>query len=144
MEKLLTPETLTDGGNLPEQWKRYKRTFEQFLIATSRVDMPDRVKIVLLLRTIGQRGNYVFDSFTWNADADITNYETVIDKFNSFCAPRINVVATTHKRATMKQGRVTIDDYVTALYKIARYCTLGGRDQDKRMTIQALLLGIEN
>ena len=144
METLLAPEPLTDGGNLPDQWKRYKRTFEQFLIATSRADTPDRVKIALLLRTIGQKGNDVFDSFTWNADADRNNYEIVIEKFNSFCAPRIRVPAMTHKLLIMKQGHITTHEYVTALHKIARDCNLGGRDQYERILIQALLLGIEN
>ena len=27
VDKLLAPEPLTDGGNLPEKWKRFKRTF---------------------------------------------------------------------------------------------------------------------
>ena len=54
-------ERLTEGGNLPEQLKRYKRTFEQFLIAISRADTLDRVNIAQFLRTIGQRGNDVFD-----------------------------------------------------------------------------------
>ena len=56
----------------------------------------------------------------------------------------MNVVAMTHKLLTMKQGQVTINEYVTALYKIARDCNLGGRDQYERMIIQVLLLGIEN
>ena len=38
-----------------------------------------------------------------------------------------------------------IDDYVTALHNCARDCNnLGGREQYERMTIQALLLDIEN
>ena len=55
MNKLLAPEPLTSGGYLLEQWKRFLRTFEQFLVATGRADKPDPVKIALLLRTIGQR-----------------------------------------------------------------------------------------
>ena len=71
MDKLLAPEPLTSGGNLPEQWKRFLRTFEQFLVATGRADKPDPVKIALLLRTIGQRGNDIFDAFTWDADRQL-------------------------------------------------------------------------
>ena len=50
----------------------------------------------------------------------------------------------THKLLTMKQGQMTIDEYVTALQKIAIDCNLGGRDQYERMIIQLLLLGLEN
>ena len=58
------------------------RTFEQFLVAKGRADKPDPVKIALLLRTIGQRGNDIFDAFTWDADADRQVYQTVVDKYN--------------------------------------------------------------
>ena len=94
----------TSGGNLPEQWKRFLRTFEQCLVATGRADKPDPVKMALLLRTIGQRGNDMFDASTWDADADRQVYQTVVDKYNSFKAPRVNVVAMTHKLLTKKQG----------------------------------------
>ena len=144
MDKLLAPEPLTSGRNLPEQWKRFLRTFEQFLVATGGADKPDPVKIALLLRTIGQRGNDIFDAFTWDADADRQVYQTVVDKYNSFCAPRVNVVAMTHKLLTKKQGQLTIDEYVAALHNVARDCNLGGREQYERMVIQALLLGIED
>ena len=50
----------------------------------------------------------------------------------------------TRKLLTMKPGQMTIDEYVSALHRIARDCNLGGRDQYERMIIQALLLGIEN
>ena len=71
-------------------------------------------------------------------------YDTVIDKFNWFCTPCINVIAMTHKLLTMKHGQMTVDEYVTALHNVARYCNLVGRDQYERMIIQALLFGIEN
>ena len=78
MDKLLAPEprALTEGGNLPEQWKRFKRTFVQFLVATGRVDKTDSVKIALFLRTIGQRGNDIYESFTWETDADKENNDS--------------------------------------------------------------------
>ena len=78
MDKLLAPEplALTEGGNLPEQWKRFKRTFVQFLVATGRVDKTDPVKIALFLRRIGHLGNYIYESFTWETDADKDKYDS--------------------------------------------------------------------
>ena len=136
---------MTEVGNLPDIWKRYKRTFEQFLVSTSKADKPHGVKVALLVPIIGQRGNDVIDSLTWNADADRDKYDTVIDEFYSFCAPRIHVAAMTPKLLTVKRGQMERDDYVTALHNCASDCNnLGGREQYERMTIQALLLDIEN
>ena len=47
MDKLLAPKALTEGENVPKQWKRFKRTFLQFLVATGGVDKTDPVKIHL-------------------------------------------------------------------------------------------------
>ena len=68
----------------------------------------------------------------------------VVENFDQYCAPRVNVVALTHKLLTMKQGQMSVDEYVTALHNVARDCNLGSKEQYDRMMIQALLLGVES
>ena len=68
----------------------------------------------------------------------------MIETFDQLCAPRVNVVALTHKLLTMKQGQMYVDEYVTALHNVARVCNLGSKEQYDRMLIQALLLGVES
>ena len=109
-------------------------------MCTGRADKPDPGKSALFIRTIGQQGNDVSDAFSLNSEADEQKYDIVTAKFSSFYAPRVNVVAMTHKLLTRKQGQ--IDKYVTALNNVARYCNFGGRDQYEIMIIQAFLLGI--
>ena len=83
----------------------------------------------------------IYDSFT---EAEQQIYHKVDEQFDTFCAPITNVVTMAHKLLTLKQGRMSIDEYITALHKLARDCNLGNRDQYERMAIQALLLGIES
>ena len=142
MEKLLCPDPLTDGADLPEQWKRYKRNFTLFLTAAEKTDADDAVKVAYLLRTIGARGVDIYDSFTWTNAADKNVYATVLDKFEEFCAPRVNTVALTHKLLTTRQGRMTIDEYVTELHNIARNCDF--QTMYERMVLQALILEVES
>lgn len=142
MEQLLVPQPLVDGAELPEQWKRFKRDFELFLIACEKGDAADGVKVALLLRTVGSRGNDIYDSFRWAQAADKTVYATVLTKFAEFCAPRVNTVAMTHKLLTTKQGRLTIDEFVTELHNIARSCDFD--QMYDRMVLQALILGVES
>ena len=73
-------------------------------MATGRVDKTDPVKIALLLRTIGQRGNDIYESFTWETDADKDKYDKVVENFDQFCAPRVNVVALTHKSSATDES----------------------------------------
>jgi len=85
MEKLIAPETLTKGGNLPEQWKRYLRTFKKLLMATGRADKPGPIVITLLLRTIGGRGSGVLCLVCSRGrpDPGKRKYDAVIAKLNS-------------------------------------------------------------
>ena len=114
--------------------------------SSGRVDKTDPVKMALLLRTIGKHGNDIYESFTWEAEAeaDKDKYDKVVENFDKSCAPRVNVVALTHKLLTMKQGQTTVDEYVTALHNVARDCSLGSKEQYDRMVIQTLLLGVES
>lgn len=142
MESLLSPDPLVDGADLPEQWKRYIRDFDLFLEAVEKANASGAVKVALLLRTVGARGNDIYSSFKWENDADKKDYDKVKEKFQSFCAPRVNTVAMTHKLLTTKQGRMTIDEYVTELHNIARQCDF--KDMYDRMVLQALILGVES
>ena len=57
----------------------------------------------------------------------------------------VNVVALTHDKVLMmKQGQMSVDEYVTALHNVARDCNLGSKEQYDRMVSQALLLGVES
>ena len=142
MEKFLAPAPLTEVANLPEQWKRYIKTFGQFLRATEKANCDDGVKVALLLRTIGDRGNDIYDSFTYAAGESDQNYANVLAKFESFCKPRTNTVVMRHQLLTLKQGHMSIDEFLTALHKIARDCDLG--DMYNALVLQALLLGTES
>ena len=86
----------------------------------------------------------IYDSYTWATKAEQEIYHKVDEQFDTFCAPITNVATMAHKLLTLKQGRMSIDEYITALHKLARDCNLGNRDQYERMAIQALLLGLES
>ena len=142
MESLLAPTPITEGGNLPEQWKRFKTDFELFLQATGKNDEAGLMKVAILRRTIGPRGSLIFESFKWDEDGDQVKYDKVIEKFEAFCKVRVSTYAQTHKLLTMKQGPLSIDEYITSLHTVARDCDL--KVQYDRFVLQALLLGIES
>ena len=101
----------------------------------------------MLLRTIGDKGNDIYDSFTYAAGESDQNYANVLAKFESFCKPcsgdetsTVNVMR--HQLLTLKQGHMSIDEFLTALHKIARDCDLG--DMYDALVLQALLLCTES
>ena len=142
MEQLLAPKPIADGQNLPDEWKNFKRDFELFLLATDKDDANDKVKTALLLRTIGRRGNLIYESFAWKEDENKQSYDQVIKKFDDYCKPRVNVIAKTHTLLTCKQGNRSVDEFITELHTIAALCDL--QTMYDRMVLHALVLGIED
>ena len=61
------------------------------------------MKIALLLRTIGQCGNDIYESFTLDTDAHKDKCDKVVEHFDQFCAPRVNVVALTRTLLTINK-----------------------------------------
>ena len=66
----------------------------------------------------------------------------MLAKFDDYCAPRVNTVALTHKLLTTRQGKLSINEYVTELHNIARDCNFDAMYD--RMVLQALILGVES
>ena len=141
MDRYLLPEPIPATGNLPEQWARFKKQFEQFLDASEKAGVSDKAKIAILLRTIGDKGNDIFENFAFEANEQPT-FDDVVAKFEQFCKPRISVFAARHQFLTMKQNNLTIDEFLTALKKQVRDCAFGDLKDD--MVLHALTLGLDN
>ena len=140
MEKYIIPEQLPLAGNLPEKWARFKKQFKQFLDASEKSEASDKAKIAMLLRSIGDKGNDIFDNFSFEADAQPT-FVDVLEKFDQFCKPRVSVFTARHQFLTMKQNTRSIDEFLTALKKKVRECTFGDLTDD--MVLHALTMGLD-
>ena len=103
MDRYLLPDPLPAAGNLPEQWGRFKKQFEQFLDASEKSGVSDNAKIAILLRTIGDKGNDIYEKFVFEANEQPT-FDDVLAKYEQFCKPRISVFAARHQFLTMKQN----------------------------------------
>ena len=74
---------LDSNENISEAWKRWKKEFQFFLVATETDKKDDKVKTSTLLTCIGQRSREVYYNFTFDDPADAMKYKTVIEKFAS-------------------------------------------------------------
>ena len=98
-------------------------------------------KIAILLRTIGDKWNDIYEKFVFEANEQPT-FDDVLAKFEQFWKPRISVFAARHQFLTMKQNNLTFDEFLTALKKQVRDCAFGELKDD--MVLHALTLGLEN
>jgi len=54
---VLAPKPIQNSSDLSKQWTRFKEDFELFLTAAAKRNSGDKVKLAIMLRCIGSRGN---------------------------------------------------------------------------------------
>jgi len=139
-QDFLMPKRLQDGAELSTQWSCFKEEFHHYLIASEKSDKEDKIKIAILLRTIGPRGVDIFKSFEFGEGESKDVNKDVLRRFDNFCKKTSNKIIKRHQLLSTKQECLSINEYVTNLHRIARECDLGDMYNDFFM--QALLLGI--
>jgi len=135
------PEPLKDG-NLGESWERFKREFQQFLVATERDASDTKIKTAILLRVIGSRGNDIYENFNFDEATDKTDFAKVIAKFEEFCKPRNEKFISRHRLLNMRQDGLAVDQYETKLRSQARVCEFGQLTDD--LTCHAFVEGVDD
>lgn len=83
--------TLVMDGNLAENWRRFDRNFQNFLIAAGLERRTDKMKIATFLNAIGEEALEVFDTFALTVEQRQI-YAEVIKAFEEFCKPKTNEV----------------------------------------------------
>ncbi|XP_077504887.1 uncharacterized protein LOC144114796 [Amblyomma americanum] len=88
MDLLKPPEPLQLSGNLSQNWKRFKQKLELFIKATTPKDDPrsGAAKASLLLSVAGDEALDVFNTFTFGEQEDKEDYDTLVQKFEAYCA----------------------------------------------------------
>ena len=74
-----------------EKWKRFKRAWSSYTLATELNDKTEKVQVATLLTVIGEEAREVFATFTWDTVGDESKIQQVLTKFERYCQPRRNV-----------------------------------------------------
>ena len=104
-----------------EKWKRFKRAWTNYSLATGLDKKDEVVQVATLLTVIGEEAREVFSTFgDWTAEGDAAKIKPVLAKFDSYCEPRKNVPFERYRfnRRVQETGE-TYDQYRTSLRKLA-------------------------
>ena len=106
------------------QWKRFKRAWTSYSLATELDAKAEKVQVATLLTVIGEEAREVFATFTWETEGDDAKIKKVIAKIVEYCQPRHNVPFERYRfnRRTQEPGE-SYDHYRTALLKLAEGCS---------------------
>ncbi len=113
------------GSNVQE-WKRFKRAWKNFEIASKLQDETPQYKCAVFQSCIGEEAAELIDGFIFKEDEDEDNIDDVINKFNEFFVGETNEVyeAYIFNRREQDSSEST-EMYVAELRKLAKTCNYG-------------------
>ena len=107
-----------------EKWKRFKRAWNSYSLATGLDAKTEKVQVATLLTVIGEEAREVFATFTWEEAEDNSKINKVLTKFEQYCQPRRNVPFERYRfNRRMQEPGESYDQYRTALLKLAEGCS---------------------
>lgn len=104
------------NGNLAANWKRFKKVWNNFEIASDLIKQTKEKRTATLLTCIGPDAFDIVDGLKFDTEVEKINIEIVINKLESFCLGEIN--ETYERYVFNKKDREptgNIDSYITAL-----------------------------
>lgn len=118
------------SGNLATEWKAFKLQFSVYKIAKRYKDMSEEEQISNMLVQMGCDSvpiysQFVFDLTETPAAGRAKTLENAIKMFDDYFEPVKNVIYERAKFNTMRQGSMTIHQYIVALQHQADQCDYG-------------------
>nr|XP_037269644.1 uncharacterized protein K02A2.6-like [Rhipicephalus microplus] len=127
MELLKPPDRLCLTGNVQKNWQLFKQKFELFLQATEPATrLTEAARTARLLTAAGDDALEVFNNFTFAEGENKQDYQTVVKKFEEYCAEQQNEVYERYVFRTRTQDEAEpVEHFIRDLRKQARYCNFG-------------------
>ena len=141
---LSMPKALTIEGNLAANWKKFKRTWDNYAVVARLNRFEDEFKTATFLSCIGEDALEIFEGLDFPSEDDRKKLEVVITKFQEFCLGETNE---TYERfvfnSRQKKENETVDQYITTLRRLAQTCNFCACLRDSLIR-DRLVLGINN
>lgn len=155
MEGLKPPGELSFEGNVSENWRKWRRQFENYLTAINLIQAPvvdadnppagnaavSRRQIAVLLHTAGEEASEIASQFEYGDEEDANSLVDVLAKFDTYCNPRRNILYESFVFWTLsqKEGEL-VDTFSKRLKTQAAKCEFGALRE--RMLLCRLVFGL--
>ncbi|XP_064613329.1 uncharacterized protein K02A2.6-like [Liolophura sinensis] len=120
------PTKLDLKGNLATNWKKFRRMWDNYEIATRLCDLESKYRTATLLTCIGVDALDILDGLTFTQEEDKQDIDIVLQKFETFCVGETNE---TYERYCFnrrdQETSEAVDSYVAVLRTLAKTCNYG-------------------
>ena len=79
------PEPLSLDGNVADNWRRWNQRFELFMTASDSETKDNKVKVAILLSSIGPDALELYNTFDWAEGENKNDYKHIIKKLEDHC-----------------------------------------------------------
>jgi len=121
---LRTPGPLVLAANAADNWRKLLMQFEFYLVAKSKDDKPDKLKVsYMLLHCAGLKVIEEYSHFICNAGEVRECYGDVCCKFKALCEGARNVIyeRLVFNKCNQKEGE-RVDNFVSELKRLSLTC----------------------
>ena len=103
-----------DASNLPDAWRKWKQTMQLYLNVVMKQKTKEEKSSVFLFIT-GEKRREIFNTWTWEKKLDQNNQPTdedditiklLMEKFESYCLPKKNLVIERRKVFTRNNNQM--------------------------------------
>ena len=132
------------GGSLDQSWKKFKRSWRNYLVASRVGEESHDFQTAVFLSCIGDDANDVYDGFDFEPGQE-RNMDAVLAKFESFCVGQTNEVYESYKffKRSQEPGE-TVDCYVAVLRRMIKNCNYGSTQIEDRILRDSVVAGVTN
>ncbi|KAK3084785.1 hypothetical protein FSP39_018986 [Pinctada imbricata] len=137
------PGKLDIKGNLSTNWKKFKRVWSNYEIASNLRQKDNEMRTATFLTCVGANALELFDGFHFENENDKTDIDKVIEAFETFCIGQTNEI---YERYTFnrrdQENNENIDSYVASLRSLSKTCKFGTLEDE--MIRDRIVIGIRD
>lgn len=139
---LRKPDELRLDGNVSENWKRFRKQLEIFMLAAGMTEKSSEEKSAIALNLIGGEAFELLDLLELE-EVDQKSYEAVIEAYEKYCTPKKNIVYERFVFYTrIQKESEPFDQYYADVRKLAKNCEfIGGHAAVNELVRDRLVLG---
>lgn len=128
--RLPDPLDMEDNANLFENYKRWRRQVDVYMIASGSARKERRVRAAIIQQCAGPKLIDIFDQLDWSATDNKQDPDLILDKIEGYCTPRQSQILATHRfwSLTWTTG-ISFDVFLTDVRMKADSCAFVERDR---------------
>ena len=128
-------------GCLSHNWKKFKRQFQNYRVASRLDKEPNEFQSAVFLATVGEDAMDIFDGFEFEQEADMQDPGKIMETFEEFYVGETHEAYESYKFHLRRQEpSETIEAYISSLRQLAKNCNFGVLED--RMTRDQVVMGV--